>query len=100
MQPVDEVGSDTCSTRRGWTPPITVCHGVERKRSSSGSETPHAPVFPSLYIVMRAACVLESARAGCPVRIPHGAPTVTAMLEATSPLSSRGASSHAPPMRS
>jgi diaminopropionate ammonia-lyase len=33
----------------------------------------------------RAACVLESARAGRPVRIPHGAPTVMAMLECYEP---------------
>ncbi len=33
----------------------------------------------------RAACVLESARAGRPVHIPHGAPTVMAMLECYEP---------------
>lgn len=33
----------------------------------------------------RAACVLESARAGCPVHIPHGAPTVMGMLECYEP---------------
>lgn len=34
---------------------------------------------------VRAACVLESARAGRPVRIPHGVPTVMAMLECYEP---------------
>lgn len=33
----------------------------------------------------RAACVLESARAGFPLRIPHGDPTVMAMLECYEP---------------
>lgn len=33
----------------------------------------------------RAACVLESFRAGAPVRIPHGEPTVMAMLECYDP---------------
>lgn len=33
----------------------------------------------------RAACVLESVRAGAPVRIPHGEPTVMAMLECYEP---------------
>jgi diaminopropionate ammonia-lyase len=33
----------------------------------------------------RAACLYETARAGCPVRIPHGEPTVMAMLECYEP---------------
>ena len=42
---------------------------------------------PVLVVVepARAACLLETARAGHPVRIPHGEPTVMAMLECYEP---------------
>lgn len=42
---------------------------------------------PTFVVVepARAACLLESARAGRPVRIPHGEPTVMAMLECYEP---------------
>ncbi len=42
---------------------------------------------PTFVVVdpARAACLYESARAGHPVRIPHGAPTVMAMLECYEP---------------
>lgn len=42
---------------------------------------------PSMIVVdpARAACLFETARAGRPVKIPHGAPTVMAMLECYEP---------------
>jgi diaminopropionate ammonia-lyase len=42
---------------------------------------------PCLVVVdpARAACLYESARAGRPVKVPHGAPTVMAMLECHEP---------------
>jgi diaminopropionate ammonia-lyase len=42
---------------------------------------------PCLTVVdpARAACLLESARAGCPVKVAHGRPTVMAMLECYEP---------------
>ena len=42
---------------------------------------------PKIVVVepQRAACLFESARAGRPVTIPHGEPTVMAMLECATP---------------
>jgi diaminopropionate ammonia-lyase len=45
------------------------------------------PQVPKIIVVepRRAACLFESARAGTPVTIPHGEPTVMAMLECATP---------------
>lgn len=42
------------------------------------------PIF-TVVDPARAACIVESARAGHPVTVPHGAPTVMAMLECYAP---------------